>query len=448
MREGVTVVSIEIGGNSMKRLNRKALLGVVVCTIFMAFPSQFIWTNAHAQEEEILEAGNYQIELSFSSLESEQQESFFSKEATLIVKNGLYQLALKMIYPDIITDIQIVQLEKTLPSTLDQTENLVQFDINDITRPFTINGTAVLPFEEKEILFQEQLTINVDSLKVNGPIIEEQPPVSSEEETNDEQVEQTKKEWSLDYLLLEDGKNKPSIMNTYVNPTAKIIELAGNYYVQLTILKSHWVTSLTVEQQGELVEPTLVSLVDNVRVIQFEVKDVEKLQRLNVKVDIPELAYHHQYFVDLQFNKEQVADFLGNPLESTKPEQPEKEDITKVPEQVIVKAPIKDLTAMVIKPTTIPLTTLTTKNINNTPEAEQLAFDRTLDEVVEQITEETQQEEVTEAKTISKGITDDTNQQLAQLDKIKILLLIVICLLSGFMLIRRLKNAKLKKSTD
>lgn len=445
MREGVTVVSIEIGGNRMMRLNRKALLWLVVCTIIMAFPSRFIWKNARAQEELVIEDGNYQVELSFSSLISEQQESFFSKEATLTVKNGLSHLILKMNYPDIITDIQIVQLEKTLPSTLNQTENLVQFDINEVTRPFTINGTAVLPFEEKEILFTEQLTINVDSLKINGPIIEEQPAGSSEEETNDEEIEQPKKEWSLDYLLLEDRKNKPSIMNTYVHPTAKIIELAGNNYVQMTILKSHWVTSLTVEQQGELVEPTLISLVDNVRVVQFEVKDFEKLQRLYVKVDIPELAYHHQYFVELQFNKEQVANILGKPLESTKSE---KEDVLKVQEEVVIKAPVKDLKAIVTRPTTIPLTTPTTKNVNTLSETEQLAFDRTLDEAVEEFTEETQQKEISEATTVKKKITGDTEQKLAQLDKIKILLLIVICVLSGFMFIRRLKNAKLKKSTD
>lgn len=421
----------------MSKMNRKAFLWVVICAIFMAFPSQLIWTNAWASERLVIEDGHYQVELSFPLLEEEQRDSFFGKEATLIVKNGLYQMNMPMLYPDIITDLQIIQQDNILPSQLNKTENLVQFDMNDITSPFTINGTVMLPFEEEVMPFTEQLTINMDSLKLNEPTIEEKPPANSDEETDDGQVEQTKKEWFLDYVLLEDGKTEPSMMNTYVNPIAKIIELEDKYYAQLTILKSHWITSLTVGQQGEQVEPTLISLVDDVRVVQFEVNDFEKLQRLWVKVDIPELTYHHQYFVDLQFDKEQVANFLGKPLEPSKPKQ---EDTSIVPEQVIVKEPAKDLVAIMTRPVETPKTKLFTATLDE----DLLAFDRTLDEEKENVTEEKQQEEVTEGTTIKQEITDGTEQQLAQLDKLKIVLLIVICLLSGILLIRRLKNAKQK----
>ncbi|MFJ7950889.1 NEAT domain-containing protein [Lysinibacillus sp. NPDC096418] len=399
----------------------------------MTFPSQFVWKNAWADEGLAKEDGQYQVELSFPLVEGEQQDSFFSKAATLFVKNGHYQLSLPMVYPDIITNIQIMQLEKIVPSTLNKAENLVQFDMNDLTQPFTINGAVILPFEEETVSFMEQLAINVDSLKFIGPVIEEKPPVNSEE--TDE--EQPTKEWSFDYVLLEDGENEPSMMNTYVNPTAKIIELDDKYFAQMTILKSRWVTGLTVEQQGEQMEPTLISLVDDIRVVQFEVNDFEKLQRLWIKLDIPELTYHHEYFVDLQFDKEQVANFLGKSLEQIKPEQPKKEDVSNVQDNVGVKAPDKDLSAIPLKPPTI-------KVFNPLLGETQLAFDRTLDEDVEEATEDTQREEVTEDTTGNKEIANDTAQQLAQLDKIKIVLLIVICLLSGIMLIRRLKNAKQK----
>lgn len=110
-------------------------------------------------------------------------------------------------------------------------------------------------------------------------------------------------------------------MNTYVNPVAKIVEKNGSYYAQMTILKSSWVTSLTVEQQGEQVAPTLVSINDNERIVEFAVVDFQRPLRMWVQVDIPEIAYHHQYFVDLQFDEQQVAQIVGKPIEAVPPKQ-------------------------------------------------------------------------------------------------------------------------------
>ncbi|WP_053584571.1 NEAT domain-containing protein [Lysinibacillus contaminans] len=422
----------------MMLLNRKAFLRVVVCTIFMVFTSQFLWINAQAEEGFVIKNGDYQVELSFPSLEGEQQESFFNKEATLSVKNGLYQLSLQMIYPDIITDIQIMQLEKTLSYMFDKNENLVQFDMNNLTQPITISGSVMLPFDEEAISFTEQLMLNMDSLK----LIEEIPPSISEEETPIDQVERPKKEWSLDYLLLVDGKSEPSTMNTYVNPTAKIIKQDDKYYAQMTILKSAWITSFTVEQQGEQLEPKLISLIDNVRVVQFEVADFEELQRIWVKVDIPELDYHHQYFVDLQFDKEQVAKFLEKSFEVENPEQPKEENTPRPPEQVIEKEITNDMAIAVKRPATVSSNISPDLVFNGTPKGDTLAFDRTLDEGKEEAVEEIGGEDITAETNVEQAITDDTEQQLAQLDKVKIGLLVAICVLSGLMLVRRIKNAK------
>lgn len=110
-------------------------------------------------------------------------------------------------------------------------------------------------------------------------------------------------------------------MNTYVNPVAKMIKKDGKYYAQMTILKSAWVTGLTVDQRGQQAEPTLVSDVENERIVEFEVVDLERPLRMWVQVDIPEIAYHHQYFVDLQFDEQQVANILEKPIETEPPKQ-------------------------------------------------------------------------------------------------------------------------------
>lgn len=60
---------------------------------------------------------------------------------------------------------------------------------------------------------------------------------------------------------------------------------------------------------GQQVEPKLISLKDNVRIIEFEIEDLQQPLRMWVKVDILELSYHHQYFVHLNFDQQQVAKF-------------------------------------------------------------------------------------------------------------------------------------------
>ncbi|CAM5550711.1 NEAT domain-containing protein OS=Lysinibacillus sphaericus OX=1421 GN=LS41612_19165 PE=4 SV=1 [Lysinibacillus sphaericus] len=74
---------------------------------------------------------------------------------------------------------------------------------------------------------------------------------------------------------------------------------------------------------------------------------------------------------------------------------------------------------------------------------EQLAFDRTLDANAEEAVEEpAEMQEEQKAKTEQTNNKMTVNQQLAQLDKVKIVLLVLICILSGWLVVRRLRNSK------
>ncbi|CAM5550753.1 NEAT domain-containing protein OS=Lysinibacillus sphaericus OX=1421 GN=LS41612_19165 PE=4 SV=1 [Lysinibacillus sphaericus] len=120
--------------------------------------------------------------------------------------------------------------------------------MKDLKEPIRIKGLVASELEQESRPFAQEFQI-----RVKAP--------SEEIEQNTEIAESVpEKEWSIDYILYVDGKKEPSIMNTYVNPVAKIIEKNGSYFAQMTILKSSWVTSLTVEQLGEQVAPTLVSI--------------------------------------------------------------------------------------------------------------------------------------------------------------------------------------------
>lgn len=429
MRKEVTVAFREIGGIFMKTRKRKVIVLLALSAMFFLFAPHFNWLYVQAEEDSSLGNGSYQVELSFSTHDGIEQNRFFNEEATLDMNNGQYTLSLTINHPYTLQDIHIEQPEKSLSTILTWTENLVQFDVKDLKEPIRIKGLVASELEKESRPFAQAFQI-----RVKAP--------SEEIEQNTEIAESApENEWSIDYILYVDGKKEPSIMNTYVNPVAKIIEKNGSYYAQMTILKSSWVTSLTVEQQGEQVAPTLVSINDNERIVEFAVVDFQRPLRMWVQVDIPEIAYHHQYFVDLQFDEQQVAQIVGKPIEAVPPKQ-----------NIMVKSPAiatekleKPLNKNAVEPTTKPnLLSLPPVQPTDTAMAEeQLAFDRTLDENAEEAVEEPAGiEQEQQAKTEQAKNKMAVNQQLAQLDKVKIVLLVLICVLSGWLVVRRIRNSK------
>ncbi|QQP13364.1 NEAT domain-containing protein [Lysinibacillus agricola] len=427
--------------------NRKIFRVFVLSTILLMFLPPFVWLQAKA-EESVLENGSYQVELSFSSLDG-GKDNIFSELAIIDVKNGQYSLNLTINQPLSIRDIHIEQLENELSSNV-QTENLVQFDVKDLHQPIIIKGKMALSSSEEYFPFSQELQLQLTTLSIIVPKDEEVIPENEVIEPPSEEIYD--KEWSMNYVLLVDGKNEQSIMNTYVNPVAKIKEKNGKYYAHMTILKSNWITGLTVAQQGNQVEPKLISLVNNVRIVEFEIRNFEQPIRMWVKVDIPEISYHHQYFVNLKFDQQQVAKFLNKPSEAVSSEQVTSGKPPVIVKEQVKKAPvIKQHETVVkqqntgVKPAQLPLS-LPLPSVQPTfivPKEEQLAFDRTFDAPIEDaVVDEAEKADVKE-DTAEKVVKDSkVDQQLAQLNIVKIVLLIIICILSGWLLVRRMKNSK------
>lgn len=396
----------------------------------MFFPP-FHWLQVNA-EETIIENGSYQVELSFSSMEG-LGENIFSEVATLDVKNGQYKLELTLEKQMIVSDIQMKQIDDEITTTVGR-ENLVQLDVKDIHLPIRVNGVVHTSTEES-LSFAQELQINVQTLT---PFNEETVLDTDNEETTSK--DKVSEERTLNYVLLVDGKHEPSIMNTYVKPLAKIVEKDGVYYAQMTILKSAWVTGLTVDQQGNQVEPKLVSVVDNVKIVEFAVNDFEQPIRMWVKVDIPELSYYHQYFVNLKFDQQQVAKLFNKSSEVNASKQ-----VNSVKPQVIENK-VEKQTPVIVVEESISKSALPTLPIVQPPmsKEEQLAFDRTLDAPTEDaVKEEAEEAKIKEETTTEKPMQDSkVNEQLAQLNVVKIVLLIGVCMLSGLLLVRRIKNSK------
>jgi len=414
----------------MKTYNKKVifLLSFISAIILVFIPQ--LPLHAQAEVGSSLKNGSYQVELSFSSIDGVEPNRFFNEEATINIVNGQYTLSMAINHSYSLQEIHIEQSEKESSSILKWTENLVQFDVKDLEEPIIIKGLLASESVEESFQFAQQLRIILKA------------PIEDNEQDNIIEETTPKKQWSIDYILYADGKKEQSIMNTYVNPVAKVIEKDGKYYAQMTILKSAWVTGLTVDQRGTQVEPTLVSIVGNERIVEFEVVDLTRPLRMWVQVDIPEIAYHHQYFVDLQFDAQQVANILEKPIEA---EPPKKDDSVKPPDATSdkIEKPLEEKTEEPITNANLQSLPTVQPPFTALPE-EQLAFDRTLDASAEDKVEEepTVTEEEKQPKIEQAENKTNVDQQLAQLDKVKLLLLVVICLLSGWLLIRRLRNSK------
>lgn len=421
------------GDYAMTIIKKHICISAVLAVLLLVFPPS-IFLQAKAENLGIID-GSYQVELSFSPFEG-FEENPFKHKATLTVKDGQYQLTLALEQPYSVRDIHIEQLGNEISWTQD-IENLVQFDVWAIQDPIVIKGTVGLAAEESYFSFTQELRIEMAGLTPNVPLEE-----NKTDEAENLGVEEAKgQEWAVDYVLLADGKNEPSIMNNYVNPIAKVIENDGRYYVQMTILQSAWVTGLEVDYKGNQIEPKQVSLLENVRIVEFEVEDLTQPLRMWVKIDIPDISYHHQYFVQLAFNQKQIASLLHKPFneESTKqvvqdkPVDTVKEQVQK-PQVQISKASLSSKATQTLPAIQSPLLI---------PKEEKLTFDRTLDEPTDKALEESEDSK-TKEETTDKIVVKKTaaEQPIEPLNIVKIIGLIVICLVSGWLLIKRIRKTK------
>lgn len=466
----------------------------------MKSPFDRIGLTANAEEVPKIPNGVYQVELSFLSGEDEQFANILNKQALLTVEKEKYLLSVPILDGKIWTIDTVKQQGEALSYLLNQVENLVQFDVEHVQKPIEMTGIFAETNEEIPVYYTKQLHIDVKKLlaSINKEETDEVEKVEEEveEEENDEEIEDSEgmddekveedenddkengegnendeevdekplpptndeeiEEAFINYLLLAAGTNKPSIMNTYIEPLMKLIRKDGKVYAQMKILKSSWVTDLKVKQGDKIIALKTISLVNNIRVVQFEVTDFAEVIQFFVRVDIPEISYHHAYDVQLQWDEEQLAAFLGEPIEPIipkptipKPELPNMENQitgnrntgnqnTEIPNREVInlvntsKEKLENSIKQPIEREAAVKVSKASERIHEEP----LSFNRTLDEAVEKVIEEPNVEE--EEEQAIELNTFDT----VLLDKMKVILLVIICLLSGILLVLRLKNAK------
>lgn len=388
------------------------LLPLLLLLISAWLPFHFV--NANERKEIAYDV--YQVELSFLSNEAEGTNILFTKQATLTVKEDRYTLSISAKNDHILTQITAVQQGDKTSTRLDRAENLVQFDIQDVHQKIELTGKYRLGKENTQQSFSYEVLIQKQSL---ATIDQNQPAQSIQPGDN-----------TVHYRLLSDGK--PSAMNDYVNPVLRVVTRDNRYFAQLEILQPSKVKGFTVEQQGNLMEPKVVSQ-NKTRIVQFEVEDFQKGTRIWMKVEDAENSHVQEDFLQIAFDQQQIAKFLNKVPSDNKAVS----SLTKRTEQ-----PKKPTTST--KQTTIEKEKKIEKSSEEKeqkqdvlppllPEA-QLEFDRTVDDVKEEPAEVVAQV-ASEPEELAIHVQDE---QTIPFDTMKIGILFTLCILSGILLIRRL----------
>lgn len=370
--------------------------------------------SVNADEQKVIANGVYQVELSFLSHEVTDVDFLFTKQATLTVKEGRYTLAIPAKNDHILTKVSAEQQSKKLNTWLGRAENLVQFDIKDVQQKVEVTGTYRLAQEKVQQSFSQEVIIEKSSL----PKLESVQPASIIKAGED----------TITYELLTAGKK--SGMSDYVNPLIRIIEKDQRIYAQMEILQPQHVTGFTVEQDGKLIEPKIITN-GNTRIVQFEVEDFKQGTNSWMKVEVPEKSYVQEELTHIVFDQQQAAKFIGKEQSAngavsslTKRTEKPAKAAKPVNEKIVVE---KDVEEEVPSEVTDP------KPVETPPvltEEEQLAFDRTVD-AEEQAIAQVASEPTELAASESEG-------QGVPFDKMKIGILLSVCILSGVLLIRRL----------
>lgn len=120
-------------------------------------------------------------------------------------------------------------------------------------------------------------------------------------------------EYSIAYRVLKQDTDQKSVMNDYVISPASLKVKDGKKRVAITFKNSSWITDFKVYHNGKLIKPKVLSHDPkaDTRVIEFAVENLDKKLNAWVKVDIPEIGYHHEYDVQFHFDPSSIELLKG-----------------------------------------------------------------------------------------------------------------------------------------
>ena len=118
-------------------------------------------------------------------------------------------------------------------------------------------------------------------------------------------------EYDLPFTVLKGDSDESSMTNDYLVSPAKLIVENGKNNVQLTLKNSSWWQDFTVAS-GSV---SVISEANDIRVVQFEVGDLDQILNSKIHVIVPDIDYDNKYDVRFQFDTSGLTANGGNEAE-------------------------------------------------------------------------------------------------------------------------------------
>ncbi|KGX84411.1 NEAT domain-containing protein, partial [Pontibacillus litoralis] len=103
--------------------------------------------------------------------------------------------------------------------------------------------------------------------------------------------------YDLQINVLKENEEKTSMMDQYVNKPGKLVVENGKQFAVITFNHSDWIKWFKVDRNDEFVDAEVIDVNEqkNERTVKFEVDDISKPLRTQVRVEIPFMNYYNTY---------------------------------------------------------------------------------------------------------------------------------------------------------
>lgn len=119
-----------------------------------------------------------------------------------------------------------------------------------------------------------------------------------------EGAEQPERAYQVDFKVLKDGSDEVSAADQYVQKPAKVTVEDGVGYAEITLLKSGWIATFEVEQDGKLQAAPVVGQDEDAdtRTVKFRVDNIREKIDARFVVEVATINYKGEYSAQLLFD--------------------------------------------------------------------------------------------------------------------------------------------------
>lgn len=252
-----------------------------------------------------------------------------------------YWQSLKVQEGDKFVDAEVVS------ENAEEKTRLVKFELKDVEQILNAKAHIIVTGIPGLGEYDQTHDIRFQFDGSNVPAEEEGTDVEETPETPEAPATIENGDYIIDFKVLHATEDKESAgMARFIEAPAALSVKDGKQVVSFALTNNEQITEFQVEQDGEFVDATVVSVDEeaNRRVVSFEVADIATIMNAKVTVFVAEANHTGNYTVRIAFDQDSIE-----PVATETPETPEQPEQPEQPEEEVTVS-FKDIGESWAKP--------------------------------------------------------------------------------------------------